>query len=237
MTPELLLTLGGLALVDSLSIGTLLIPLFFLVAPGRIRAGRMLAYLATISLFYFVVGLAVTAGAATVFREFSAVLESPGAYVVQLVLGAGLLVGSFFIGRKRDEPAEPGRLSRWREKALGDGPAIGVVLLALGAGVLEIATMFPYLGAIGLITAAALPVATNAGLLALYCLVMIAPALVLLVVRIVARRAVEPALLRFSNWLQRTAGETTAWIVGIVGFLLARDAAQVLGLFDALADR
>ncbi|CAN5573927.1 hypothetical protein BH10ACT7_BH10ACT7_31600 [soil metagenome] len=154
---------------------------------------------------------------------------------MQLVLGAALLVGSFFIGRKRDEPAEPGRLARWRERALGDGPAIGVVLLALGAGVLEIATMFPYLGAIGLITAAALPVATNAGLLALYCLVMITPALVLLVVRIVARRTVEPALLRFSNWLQRTAGETTAWIVAIVGFLLARDAAQVLGLLDALA--
>lgn len=234
MTPELVLTLGGLALVDSLSIGTLLIPLFFLVAPGRIRAGRMLAYLATISLFYFVVGLAVTAGAATVFGEFSETLESPAAYVVQLVLGVGLLVMSLFIGRKRDEPAQPGRLSRWRERALGDGPPVGVVLLALAAGVLEIATMFPYLGAIGLITAAALPVATNAGLLALYCLAIITPALVLLVVRVLARRAVEPALQRFSNWLQRTSGETTAWIVGIVGFLLARDAAQVLGLFDAL---
>lgn len=42
-------TLLVLALVDSLSIGTLLIPLFLLVAPGRVRAGRVLLYLATVA--------------------------------------------------------------------------------------------------------------------------------------------------------------------------------------------
>lgn len=237
MTPELLLTLGGLALVDSLSIGTLLIPLFFLIAPGRIHGGRMLAYLATISLFYFLVGLSVTAGAAALFGEFTAVLASPAAYIVQLVLGAVLLIGSFFIGGKPKESDKPGRLSRWRERGLWDGPPLGVLLLAVSAGVLEIATMFPYLGAIGLITTTELPVATSAALLALYCVVMITPALVALIIRILARRTVEPILVRFSNWLQRTSRETTGWIIGIVGFLLARDAAQLLGLFDTLGAR
>jgi hypothetical protein len=46
-----------LALIDSLSIGTLLIPIFFLLTPGRAPAGKLLAYLATIAGFYFVVGL------------------------------------------------------------------------------------------------------------------------------------------------------------------------------------
>jgi len=37
----LALTLGALALLDGLSVGTLLVPLFFLIAPGRVRSGRV----------------------------------------------------------------------------------------------------------------------------------------------------------------------------------------------------
>lgn len=234
MTPELLLTLGALALVDSLSIGTLLIPLFFLVAPGRVRAARLLLYLATIALFYFAVGVLLTTGASALFGDLGSALETPAAYVVQLVLGAGLLIASFFIGRKKGEDAGPGRLSRWRERALGERGGATLVLLALGAGLLEVATMLPYLGAVGLITAAELPALTVGAVLALYCLLMITPALVLLIARVVARPLVEPALQRLANWMQRSSGETTAWIVGIVGFLLARDAANALGLFEAI---
>jgi hypothetical protein len=38
-------------------------------------------------------------------------------------------------------------------------------------------------------------------------------------------------LARVSGWMQRNSAENTAWIVGIVGFLLARDAVVVLDLF------
>lgn len=67
-------------------------------------------------------------------------------------------------------------------------------------------------------------------MLAAYCLVMIAPALLLLGARIVAARAVERPLRRFTSWMQRTGAESTSWIFGIVGFLLARAAWTQLGL-------
>ncbi|MGO1165416.1 MAG: GAP family protein, partial [Janibacter sp.] len=60
--------------------------------------------------------------------------------------------------------------------------------------------------------------------LAGYCLVMLLPALVLLALRALAHRRIEPVLTRVGDWMERSAGETTAWIVGIVGFLVARDA-------------
>lgn len=266
MTLELGLGLAALALVDSLSIGTLLIPLFFLLAPGRVRAARVLLFLGTIAAFYFVVGLMLTAGASTLMDGAAGALETPAARWVQLVIGAGLLVGSFFIGGKKEpQPARaavdashetataagpgtrengapddasvagssrPGRLARWRDRALGDGSPLIVVSLALGAGLLEVATMLPYLGAIGMITAASLPLQTVLVVLAGYCVVMILPALVLLTGRMVARRIVEPPLRRLAGWLERNAAENTAWIVGIVGFLLARDAATQLGLLE-----
>jgi hypothetical protein len=266
MTIELGLTLAALALVDSLSIGTLLIPLFFLVAPGRVRAGRVLLYLGTIAVFYFAVGIALTAGAGAIVEGAAGALETPVARWAQLLLGGALLAGSFFIGRKRpaetsaartrapddawvasdgsrvmsgqDAPApapagprRPGRLARWRERAMGDGSPAIVVGLALGAGVIELATMLPYLGAVGMITAAGLPPEVWVGVLAAYCGVMIVPALLLLAGRVAARRLVEPPLRRLAAWLERTSAENTAWIVGIVGFLLARDAATRLGLF------
>lgn len=234
MTLDLGLTLAALALVDSLSIGTLLIPLFFLVAPGRVRSGRVLLYLATIAVFYFLVGLALTAGADALLSEFAEVLRSPGGRWTQLVLGVGLLAGSFWIDRKRPEGEErpPGRLARLRDRAMGDGSPTLVVALALGAGLVELATMLPYLGAVGMITAAGLPPQLWVGVLAVYCLVMIAPALLLLTARVVARRFVEPPLAKFAAWLEKNSAENTAWIVGIVGFLLARDAASTLGLFS-----
>jgi hypothetical protein len=65
---------------------------------------------------------------------------------------------------------------------------------------------------------------------------MIAPALLLTVARLVARARIEPLLQRISNWMTKHAAGATAWIVGIVGFLMARDAAFRLGLFDSLAN-
>jgi hypothetical protein len=96
--------------------------------------------------------------------------------------------------------------------------------------------MIPYLAGIGLISTSGLEWPATGLLLAGYCGVMVLPALVLLVARVVAARAVEPALTRLSDWMTKHAASTTAWIVGIVGFLLARDAAVALGLFDALSE-
>lgn len=107
----------------------------------------------------------------------------------------------------------------------GDRSAVvGVMGLALGAAVVEVATMLPYLAATGLIGTADLPVAQRVAVLAGYCLVMVAPALVLLAARAVAGRWVQPLLQRIARWMEKNGAETTAWIVGIVGFLIARDA-------------
>lgn len=38
-----------------------------------------------------------------------------------------------------------------------------------------------------------------------------------------ADRLVEPVLQQIARWFERSGGEMTAWMVGIVGFLIARD--------------
>ncbi len=235
-----LLSLAALALVDSLSVGTLLVPVFLLIAPGRVRVGRVLLYLAAIGGFYLVVGVAIASGADWLAEALAPVIDSEPVLWVQLVLGGGMLVGALVLGRaapKAGTPEaeamlrRPSRLGRWRDAAMSaDRGALALVGLALGAGALELATMLPYVAAIGMLTSAALPLPQLVAVLAGYCLLMVVPALALLAGRVLLRRLIEPPLQRLARWLQLNGPENTAWIVGIVGFLLARDAASRLGL-------
>ncbi len=232
MTVALAGSLAVLALVDSTSFGTLLIPLWFLAAPGRVPVARVLLFLATVAGMYLAIGIALVTGAGALVDTFGGLADSPAVAWAQLVLGVGLVVASFFVGRSKG--AGPGRAARWRERALGGSDpsgrrrggagSVGLMTLSVTAVALELPTMLPYLAATGLITAAGLGWARSAVVLAGYCLVMVAPALVLLSARLLARRWVEPALGRLSRWMERGSGETLAWVVGIVGFLLARDA-------------
>ncbi|MBD8063738.1 GAP family protein [Oceanitalea stevensii] len=242
MTTATAATLAVLALVDSTSFGTLLIPIWFLLTPGRVRVGRILVFLGTVAGFYLLLGIALVAGLGAVLGDLDTVLENPLVARLQLVLGTAMLVGSFFVGRKRPgEPARPGRLLRWRERAMGtetDTGVGGLVTLALAAALLEVATMLPYLAATGIIGSSSLAAPARLGVLAAYCVVMVLPALLLLGGRLAAARLVQPLLERVAAWMERTGGETTAWIVGIVGFLVARDALgripELLSFLDAM---
>jgi hypothetical protein len=254
-------SLAALALIDSTSFGTLLIPIWLLLAPGRVRPARMLAYLATIAVFYFAVGLLIALGATAFIGDIGALLDTGPALWTQLVLGIALLVVSFRFDSKKQN-GESGRTARWRERALGiesgtvesgtvesgavemgDGATrtrssvLPLMGLALGAATIEVATMLPYLAAIGMVTSAGIGAAGSTATMAGYCLVMVLPALVLLVARLVARNAVEPVLKRINDWMVKNAASTTGWVLGIVGFLLARDAAWRLGLFEMLLNR
>ncbi|MFJ3406293.1 GAP family protein [Promicromonospora sp. NPDC090134] len=250
--------LAVLALIDSTSFGTLLIPVWLLMSPGRVRVGRMIVYLGSIAGFYALVGLAILVGAGALSDTLASLSSARPFLIAQLLVGVGLFAWSFKLepvgGRKpapaltgtaapagaaaqpgtaagtTDGPAEPvarpGRLSRWRERVLGSesGSRTALAGLAVGAGLVEVATMLPYLAALGLIGTQG-PAWPASGLWVLgYCLVMILPALVLTAARVFAARLVERPLGRLDGWLTRHAASTTAWVVGIVGFLVARDA-------------
>lgn len=230
MTVTLLGTLALLALVDSTSFGTLLIPIWLMLAPGRLRPGRIIVFLATVAAFYLALGLLLVAGVASFSDEISDALDTRPVQVAQVVLGAALLAVGLWVGfrRKRDGS---GRLLRWRERAVGDeGSVRGLMTLALTAALIEAASMVPYLAAIGLIGTADLSGGAIVLTLVGYCLVMILPALLLLVGRIGAARRVEPVLRRINDWMARTGQENTAWILGIIGVLIASSALQSLGV-------
>lgn len=234
MTMALLGGLVVLALIDSTSFGTLLIPIWLMLAPGRLKPARLLIFLGTVAAFYFVLGLLLSAGVNVFSDQLKDALDTKPVQIVQLTLGIVLVVMAFLVGRKK-ESGEGGRITRWRQSAMSEeGSTKALMSLALGATVLEAASMLPYLAAIGLLGTADLSWPVMTAVLAAYCLVMIAPALVLLAGRLLAQKSIEALLQRANDWMVRNAAENTGWILGIIGFLLAANALEGLEILTQI---
>lgn len=224
MSAGLVAVLVGLSLLDSTSFGTLLIPIWLLLAPGRVRIGRIAVYLGTVSAFYLVAGLILSAGAATAFvagRDLVAGLPGIPLRVTQLAIGVALVLLSYWLeARIRRRGDQPGRLQAWRARAVTDSGAAGtrsLMTLAILATGIEVATMLPYLAAIGLLTAAELNSVVLVAALATYCLVMVAPAVLLTALRVIWHHRVDPLLNRINGWLERNNAKAVGWTVGGIG--------------------
>ena len=237
----LLIPLAVLALVDSTSFGTLLIPLWLLLSPGRPSPHRVLLFLGTVAVFYFALGVALLSGLDWFTSTFDRLLSLRPVRFVQLGLAIVLVVLGITIepwtkegkAKKAARRAArgPSRMQRWRDRAVSaEGSAAGVVALALTATSVEAASMVPYLGAIGLLTASGLGLGGSALVLAGYCFVMVLPALVMAAIRFVWRDRIAPFLHRVEGWMTRNSGEMTAWVLFLVGVYVLGDAVQALGL-------
>ncbi len=240
MTTTALLALTGLALIDSTSIGTLVLPLLMLVHP-RVRADRVLIYLATLATFYLVLGVVILLVGDTVASAFSSLDGSRALDWAQVVVGVGLLLGSFWpdtpwakaAAQKRAASGAPSRAQGWVDTIVtGDGRVTTVAGVALLAGLIEAASMLPYLGALALLGASGVSFAAQVGILAGYNLLMIVPALVLLGARLALRDRADALLERVAGWVGERVGGAVWWVVGIAGFFLAADAVARLGLLD-----
>ncbi|WP_280256690.1 GAP family protein [Nocardia wallacei] len=116
----LIAALVGLALVDSTSIGTLIVPVWLLLAPDRPPARRLLCYLAAIAVFYFALGLLLLTVAGAGLDRLGTLTRSPVLLVPQLLLGIALFAVSWrFDSKKRRARGEPDRTAVWRARARG----------------------------------------------------------------------------------------------------------------------
>jgi hypothetical protein len=233
LSTELLISLIGLALIDSTSIGTLLIPVWLLLDQRQVRVSSMMIYLLTIAGFYLLVGLVIIVGADMLMSpdNSAAVANEPATnsltsliiLIVQLAIGVCLFVISFRFNSSK--PGATERIERWKTKAANAGTSPRFLMgLALFAAMAEVATMLPYLGAMAMITSANLNWMSVVALMASYCVIMVLPAIALLSLRLLMAERIRPTLIAVDNWITKNAETALGWVLGIAGFLIARDA-------------
>jgi cytochrome c biogenesis protein CcdA len=228
---DVVLPVAGLALLDTLSPATIGISIYLLLTAGP-RTGRLLTgYLTTVAAFYFALGVALMAGLGAVTDSLGDAVNSRPAYLVQFGIGAALFIGCWFVPtKKKDDGGDGGSGAAGRtERRAGRAQTLpAMVGLGVTTGLLEAATALPYLAAIGLMTSADLDPAQWGPLLAGYTVVMVLPGALLYLVWRVAGERVRSRFERFRDWLRANSGETLAWIMGIAGVLLVRDAIYTL---------
>lgn len=253
-----ILPLIGLALVDSLSAGTLVIPLALMIVWRRVRVNLLLTYLGTIAGAYCALGVAILFGFNLIDTLSAQVSQAKWFPWITLVLGTVLLIFGVFspspvkpdstaMNTKQPAPvpassgeARPGttemgdgevpsNLATRLTKGVSSG-ATGMVGLALGAAVIEAATMLPYLAAMGIVQTMDLTDMARMGLVASYCIVMILPALVIGIIVAVTGDKMFARLHRVMVRAQYEAKVTLLWIAAIVGFYMAAASAARLGL-------
>ncbi|WP_252976130.1 GAP family protein [Janibacter melonis] len=190
----------------------------------------MLVFLGTVAGFYWVLGVALATGLLTVAGDLGAWLSATTGTRVQVAVGVLLLAtGVLMPTRKKGEGAArraggctAGATGRWVSTgARRHGALVGLAVAAAG---IEAASMIPYLAGIGIVTSAPVGAAERALVLAGYCVVMVLPALLLLGLRLGLGRRLEPVLRRVAAWMERTSGETVAWVLAIVGLLILSNA-------------
>ncbi len=207
----LLVSLLGLALLDSLNPSALAVTIYLLLS-GRPVEGKVLAYVAGVFSSYLALGALIMAGLGSLWGY----LESPTAYVVQGVIGTvlfGYAVLAPDKSLKRDVAVRQPR--SWNLGA--------IFVLGITVTVVEFATAFPYLGAVALMTNAELTVIEWLPILIFYNAIFVLPPLLLLAAYTLLGSRLERKFEKLRERFARGSRETVLWIMGIVGFLLLAD--------------
>ena len=242
MNIELLAPLVLLALIDSTSFGTLLIPLWLMSVPGRPRPGRIVLFLGTVAAFYLLLGIALLLGASMLLDTLREAGNSQPLRIAQLVAGIGLMAFGVQmepwtkagkerrLARRAEQLARtgPSLLMRMRGHATDASAPVGaVIVFALTAAGIEAASMIPYLAAIGILTASELSLVGRNVVLFAYCLLMITPALLLLAARLLLHGHVSPVLAKMEAFLACNASKAMPWAVSLIGLLMVCNSLKV----------
>lgn len=220
---EVLVPVAGLALLDTLSPATIGITLYVLLTGARSVARPLLAYLGTVAAFYFVLGCALMLGLGALLSSLNGLVDGPAVSWGMVVLGGGLLAYSFVMPSRTRE--------RRRPESLRTG---AMVALGLATGLLEAGTALPYLGAIGIMTTAALAPAVWVPMIAAYNVVMVLPPVLLYLGHRALGERLRPRLERWRTRVESGSREAMGWILGIAGAVLLINGLARTGAIDAL---
>ena len=216
----------GLALLDSLSLGTLVIPLALIVHWRAVRVPALATYLVTVVAVYFLLGLGILLGFAGLGSVAEGVTQTDVFPWITLILGAALAI--FGIFAPNPKKPEPRQLPTRAASATSSVPSM--VALGLGASLTEAATMLPYIAAMGIIGSWDIPSVAKAGAVGIYCLLMIMPTVALATLALLFGQKFFPRLERLIPRLGYEAKVTLLWIAAIVGiYMVANSVATIRG--------
>ncbi|MEO4053767.1 GAP family protein [Solibacillus sp. CAU 1738] len=210
MSIELLLTVGGLALLDTLSPATLGVTVYLLLTERKRLSSSLMIYLLTVAAFYFGVGVSLMFGLDVIMTSFSSIFQNRIVSWVMLIIGGILFIASFYFPTsKTSDFPKP----KSKSKA-------SMVALGFTTSLIEAGTAFPYFAAIGLMTTSNLALFQWLPILASYNFIMVLPPLIMFTLHLLLGRVMQRPLEMLRIRLSMNSGSAISWIMCIVGLIL-----------------
>jgi cytochrome c biogenesis protein CcdA len=218
MSTELLLLIGGLALLDTLSPFTLGVTVYLLLTDKERLTKRLLVYLLTIAGFYFAVGVSLMLGLDFLLEIISGVFQNRIVSWTFFIIGVILLIASFYVPTKKSSD-----LPTPKSKSI-----LSMVALGFTTSLIEVGTAFPYFVAIGIMTTSNLSWVEWSSILAGYNFIMVLPSLVLFLFYLLFGRWMQTSLEKLRVKLANNTGSALSWIMCIVGLILISNSLDYL---------
>ncbi|MGG0207669.1 GAP family protein [Bacillus mycoides] len=218
MSTELLLLIGGLALLDTLSPFTLGVTVYLLLTDKERLTKRLLVYLLTIAGFYFAVGVSLMLGLDFLLEIISGVFQNRIVSRTFFIIGVILFIASFYVPTKKSSD-----LPTPKSKSI-----LSMVALGFTTSLIEVGTALPYFVAIGIMTTSNLSWVEWSSILAGYNFIMVLPSLVLFLFYLLFGRWMQTFLEKLRVKIANNTGSALSWIMCIVGLILISNSLDYL---------
>lgn len=210
MGTDILIFLGGLALLDTLSPTIIGVTLFLVLTDNRNLTSRLLAYLLTVGLLYFSLGIIMMLGLNFIIETFSNIFQTKLVSWVIFIVGVILLTASFFIpANKKSNIPKPKTQS-----------IFSIIIIGITTFIIEAGMALPYFAAIGLLTTKDMPFYQWLPIIAVYNIIMVLPALLLFLGYKLFGKWINPTLVNLRNKISSSSSSALSWMMRIVGVIL-----------------
>nr|WP_156499160.1 GAP family protein [Fictibacillus phosphorivorans] len=209
MTVDLILLIGGLAVLDMLSPATIGVTVLLLNEKEN-RTSRIFFYLLTVAGFYFVVGVSLMLGISALLESVSNIFQNQTISWIIFIIGAILFIASFYVPAKKSADLPSPKSKR----------LISIIILGLSTALIEVGTAFPYFAAISILSTSDLTSMEWVSILAGYNLIMVLPPVLLYVLYLLFGRWMDKPLINLRERLIKTSGSALSWVMCIVGIIL-----------------
>ncbi|MEY9979543.1 GAP family protein [Lysinibacillus sp. RC79] len=210
MGTDILIYLGGLALLDTLSPTIIGVTLFLVLTDNRNLTSRLFAYLLTVGLLYFSLGIVMMLGLNFMMEAFSNIFQNKIFSWVIFIVGVILFTASFFIpANKKSNIPKPKTQS-----------IFSIIIIGVTTFIIEAGTALPYFAAIGLLTTIDIPFYQWLPIIAVYNIIMVLPALLIFLGYKLFGKWINPTLVNLRNKISSSSSSALSWIMCIVGVIL-----------------
>jgi len=199
--------LAGVALLDTLSPTIVGVTLYLVLTDNKKLITRLSAYLFTVTILYFSLGIILMLGLNYIIEALSTIFQSRW---ILFITSAILLVGSYFIPKNKKS-----NIPKPKTQSIFAIIAIGIATFLIEAG-----TALPYFAATGILSNIDIPITQKLPIIAAYNLVMILPGIMIFIGYKLFQKKLNSTFVKLQEKISNSTNSVLSWSMSIVGVIL-----------------